>query len=279
MNRTREQTVANALDGVIESLDKHFNAFTLHRCENQFKRVIYCACMIVMFCSLAVQSLCYVHIGDKRIAVARTQLTYSEWSWNTPLSQRDINTISRLRRLEEIYLFGITVETPNTLDFLGTMTSLRSITFSMRLPHPEYVNLDWLGNLQNLEAFTGMNLGITDLSAFRGLTNLRVLGANAMPPSVSNNSQLGDISDVRYLVNLEEFHFIGNDKITDISAIGCLTELEKLSIYGVCETADFSVLFSLPNLQTLRIDGGRLTEEQVSELRGKGIHVFEWARQ
>ena len=107
---------------------------------------------------------------------------------------------------------------------------------------------------------TGLRLGlneISDLSALRGLTSLKVL-------DLHRNRKISDLSPLRDLTQLTWLSLRGN-KIVDVSPLKDLRSLTYLHV-GYNKISDVTPLQTLTNLTNLNLDANRMLE--VSVLKG-----------
>ncbi|MBQ8012043.1 MAG: hypothetical protein IJ265_10850 [Oscillospiraceae bacterium] len=121
---------------------------------------------------------------------------------------------------------------------------------------------------------------MSDLSAFRGLSNLEELYIEYeynMPLMVENLDVLvNDLSGLETLTNLQKCYIAGRG-ISDISEVRNCQKVVFLGLRGTTQDADYSVLLELPELDVLEIDSGVLPEDTKNELLEKGITVHEYA--
>ena len=112
----------------------------------------------------------------------------------------------------------------------------------------------------DLDQIQGLDLRIYIVGSFEGMQYLRELRHLALW-----NSQVGDLSPLSGLVNLESLRFnsFGNNfiQVGDLGALSGLTNLRTLSL-GNRQVSDLSPLAGLVNLEDLT-----LTYSQVSDLR------------
>lgn len=120
---------------------------------------------------------------------------------------------------------------------------------------------------------------MSDLSAFRGLSNLEELYIEYeynIPLMVENLDVLvNDLSGLETLTNLQKCYIAGRD-ISDISEVRNCQKIVFLGLRGTTRDADYSVLLELPELDVLEIDSGVLPEDIKNELLEKGITVHEY---
>ena len=192
-------------------------------------------------------------------------------------SNKDVKALSHLRWVKNLSMECTLI---TDLSFLRKMNSLKIMSYNgHNIENKTCNNIDdWypLSNCKELERFVGINLDISDLSAFNGTENLKVLYIERHPSGLGSTNpeySLTNISDVKLLVNLEIFEIFGND-IDDISSLRYCTKLREITLYGITAT-DGSALLELPELERLEIDKGVLTEKQVNMLREKGVDVHE----
>ena len=209
-----------------------------------------------------------VFIGGELHFVISKELHLS----NDEFSNKDVKALRHLKSLEKFEMYGTKI---TDISFLDNMGNLKEFDL---LCNPEWQITDFkpLSNCKKLELFRGCNLGISDLSAFKELTNLKRLYVEALHVYNRANidSNINDISDIKYLVNLEAFAIVGNN-ISDISALKYCTKLESVALYGVTAT-DHSALFELPNLKRIYTDEYVLTKDEIRELEAKGVYVYEY---
>lgn len=184
-------------------------------------------------------------------------------------SNNDIKAIKHMKRLECIIMDGTKI---TDISFLNEMYSIKTIFIFC---DPEYQIVDWtpLIKCKSIVIFWGGNLGVSDLSIFKDLKSLKELNLDF---GSFMFSEINDISDIKYLTNLENFAIYGKD-ITDISDIRNCIKLETLTLHGTNAT-DYSAILELPNLQFLRIDKGVLTEKEIRTLKENGVEVIEKSR-
>jgi len=172
----------------------------------------------------------------------------------------DVKALSHMRFVESFEMWGTKI---TDISFLNGMSRLKSLTIVTNYQIDDFTPL---GHCTKLERFKGYIPDISDLSAFKELSELYFLQVNI------NGSKINDISDVKYLINLEWF-LVGGENITDISELKYCTKLRHLSLVGTVSDVDYSVLHELPKLSHLFIDKGVLTENDVKTLEERGVSV------
>lgn len=186
-------------------------------------------------------------------------------------SSEDVKALKHMRWLKEITIHQTLI---NDVSFLNEMNLMEDIFFGGNI-NEKYTVKDWtpLSNCKKLENFCGYNMGICDLNIFKDSTLLKQLYVESLYGGYTYNTKINDISDVKYLVNLEAFGVSGKN-ITGIYELKYCTKLKSLTLYGTTTDADYSVLLELPNLEHLVIDKGVMPQEQLKTLREKGVKVY-----
>lgn len=192
---------------------------------------------------------------------------------NTDVKNDDVKSIYKLKRLKNIRL---DVTSVTDMRFLSNMHALEDLYFC---GHPDYYVEDWtpLLDCESLETFCGMRMNIEDLSVFKNMNNLKELYLEydyALDIVVDSKVKVSDISDVKYLVNLEIFYLEG-ENITDISALRYCPNLKSVKLNGI-NAKDCSVFLELPELKYLEIDKGVLSNDLKEKLIVKGVEVKEY---
>ena len=229
------------------------------------KRVLYAFIAIVVIltgASVVTDTPPIVFIGGKPHLVFSGEIDLNQYE--REFSNKDVKALKHMRWVKRIEMWGTEI---TDISFLNEMKYLKKIVW---VCDDAYLVDDWtpLSNCKKLVSFMGWIPNISDLSTFKELTNLDFLYVNV------NGSEINDITDVRYLTNLERF-CVGGKNITDISSLKCCPKLRYLSLVGTTADADYSVLLDLPDLNLLFIDKGVLTGSEISALKIKGVNVHE----
>lgn len=187
-------------------------------------------------------------------------------------TKKDLKSLKYMRNLKKAAFIVDELD----LEILRRMNNLRELTIGFR---GDYYIYDWtaLNSFKKLEYFNGLNLKMTDLSAFKNMHNLKILYIESVGAANLKTSIINDISDVKSLTKLERFSISGKN-ITDISCLSNLLELKELSLFGTnCD--NYSILLKLPKLEHLSIDKGVLTEKEIKMFEEKGVSVTEYERE
>jgi len=219
----------------------------------------------------------FVVIKDKHHFVFSSRLELSD-SLRSEVyySNEDVKALEHMRWVKKLEM---TVTHITDMSFLNKMKHLKEMYY---VAYTGFWVEDWtpLNNCKKLEFFCGMRLNMSDLSVFKELTNLKKLyiehERSGAPVVIDTKTKINDISDLQYLVNLENFYIQG-ENITDISSLAHCKKVKRLSLNGVTAT-DGSVLLELPNLESLEIDKGVLKESEIKALEEKGVSVYEYSK-
>ena len=79
------------------------------------------------------------------------------------------------------------------------------------------------------------------------------------------SDEVGDISDLRFMVNLKTLNIPDASNITDYSVLYNMPSIENLTIRNAEELEDIGFLSSLVNLQYLNIEGSRIDDLSILE--------------
>ena len=230
--------------------------------------------LVIIGVSVLTDTPPFVVINGKAYWVFTRDLDLENGSYKDPksyYSNKDVKALKHMRWVKEL---NLTYTHITDVSFLNEMCLLRKVFYFGNAYQIE----DWtpISNCKKLETFCGFNLGnFYDLSVFKELVNLKSLYIET-PYGIGyiRESKVNDISDVKYLVNLEVFAVCGKD-ITDISALKRCLKLKRLYLYEISAAADYSVLFEIPDLEYLAIPKGVLKEYEIRTLEGKGVSVHE----
>ena len=238
--------------------------------------------LLIVGVSVLTNTLLLVKINKKKywIFVDNLSLNYSTLynaHQNEIIYDYTDENVQSLKKFRWVEYIGINNNTQiKNLSFLSEMHYLKGIFYNGKNGNEIITEIEnWLplSDCKNLESFTGLNTCISDLSMFKEMKKLKEFYVETIYEAKVLNTQIVDISDIKYLINLEIFEICGNG-IDDISNIKYCTKLKEVALYGLTST-DGSALLELPNLESLRIDKGVLTQEQIKTLREKGVEVYE----
>lgn len=192
-----------------------------------------------------------------------------------PYDNADIETLSRMRFLTDLEMRNTEI---TDLSFLENKDALQRIFYLGKSGYP-IEDWNYLMECENLTFFLGERVEMSDLSAFRGLSNLEELYIEYeydIPLMVENLDVLvNDLSGLETLTNLQKCYIAGRG-ISDISEVRNCQKIVFLGLRGTTQDADYSVLLELPELDVLEIDSGVLPEDIKNELLEKGITVHEY---
>lgn len=201
-------------------------------------------------------------VNGKLYSIIDTELHFNEDDGE--FTEKDEVALSRLWWAESIYMLDTKI---NDISFLSEMPNLNHLNICER-----YIE-DWsaLEQCHNLESIHAVNIDISDLSPFKSLENLKYLNIS-FDSDILECSKLTDISDIKYLTDLETLWLCGND-ISDISALESCVKLQELTLQGITAD-DYSVLLKLPNLRFLVMDTSLVNEEILNSLIEKGVEIY-----
>ena len=203
-----------------------------------------------------------VFIGGKPHWTFSSEISMNQKERN--FTNKDVKALKHMIWVKSVFMSGTQI---TDISFLDRMHFVKNLTLVCSDDYPIY-DLAPLSNCNKLERFLGSIPNITDLSSLKELIRLSFLQINI------SNSKINDISDVKYLVNLEWF-IVGGENITDISSLQYCTKLEHISLSGTTADTDYSVLFELPKLNYLAVDKGVLSENEIRTFKERGVHVYE----
>ena len=192
-----------------------------------------------------------------------------------PYDNADVETLNRMRFLTDLEMRNTEI---TDLSFLENKDAVHRIFYLGKSGYP-IEDWNYLTKCENLTFFLGERVEMSDLSAFRGLSNLEELYIEYeydIPLMVENLDVLvNDLSGLETLTNLQKCYIAGRD-ISDISEVRNCQKIVFLGLRGTTRDADYSVLLELPELDVLEIDSGVLPEDIKNELLEKGITVHEY---
>lgn len=168
---------------------------------------------------------------------------------------------------------------------ISALARLRNLKYLFIYRSPQIKDYSPLWGLSRLETLEVSRCGLTDLSSFAKLTNLRVLMLSGNYISditplkgltglvwldLSSNGlseehePLKDISPLAGLTGLTDL-FLGSNQIEDISALSGMTQMQHLEIYWT-DISDVTPLAGMKKLESLDINGTKVTD--ISALSG-----------
>ncbi len=193
-------------------------------------------------------------------------LTYlwASGSSNSPLTDKTLENISKLKKLEELCIGG----TRFTDNGLKNITILKNLTQFWLFCAPEVTNkgLVEIGKLTNLE-----NLSLPDETKITtgGLKNLNTLTSLEIL-DIHSARQDNSIMDISRLTNLKDLAIVlhrtrtEKDKFTD-KDLACLANLKKLQCLQLCSPGigdeGLKHLSGLTNLDFLNISDSEITDD------------------
>jgi hypothetical protein len=235
-----------------------------------------------------------VKIQDQRYKLSQKELIIPGHLQEDTLFTPDPHkALSKFKKLEKAVLMYTDV---TDLDFLSENPD---IYYLLVVSDEGYKVKSWdfIEDLDNLQKFCFVDMGVENLDDFAECTSLRELHAGCILgiKNPKNQSSLKDISAVKNLANLVKLSLEGS--FTDLAAISELDNLEELTIYnnnpdGVkdlsfladnpnitklatrginCE--DWSFLESMPKLKEFSIEEGVLSLTEIEVLENTGVSV------
>ncbi len=228
------------------------------------KRIVWILFLFVIVITIFVLSnrIPIAIVKGKFYSIIDTELHFS--GSDGEFTEKDEVALSRLWWAESIYMLDTKI---NNIDFLSEMPNLNHLNIC------EYHIEDWsaLEQCPNLESIHAVNIDVSDLSPFKSLENLKYLNIS-FDSDILECSKLTDISDVKYLTELETLWLCGND-ISDISALESCVKLQELTLQGITAD-DYSVLLKLPNLRFLVMDTSLVNEEILNSLIEREVEIY-----
>lgn len=186
-----------------------------------------------------------------------------------PYDNDDLNGIKRLKWLKTLKIQGNEI---TDVSFLYSMDEIENIIFWGNGDNVDFMPIK---NCKKLASFYGGSFGLTNADVFKDCVNLKTLSIEMVESRLllNHNTQLSDISSIKYLVNLVTLSVYGNN-ISDISSLNYCTNLSDITLHGI-NASDHSPLLNLPNLKKLTIDEDYLTKQEITALQQRGILVIE----
>lgn len=216
----------------------------------------------------------------------------------TGLDDSGLDCLMKMDKLKELYIKD------NEDISLEKFEALQKAIPDCVIDHGEFRSSVRLGDLEfdfDAEEITVTDREISDLSALKGCTKLRVLnlmsnkitdlsplsGLTALEELYLSNNSVADLSPLSGCTKLKKLNVsgcritdltplaacreltelhLGSNDIRDISALSNLTKLTELGLENN-RVSDLSALYGLSNLKTLRISGNGLTADDILALQ------------
>jgi Leucine-rich repeat (LRR) protein/3',5'-cyclic AMP phosphodiesterase CpdA len=160
-----------------------------------------------------------------------------------PRKLHDLNPLSKLTNLTQLYLWGTQVSDVSALANLTNLTQLY-------LWGTQVSDVSALANLTNLTQLYLSVTQVSDISALADLTNLAKLDISY--------TQVSDVSPLVNLTNLTSLD-ISYTQVSDVSSLSNLTNLTSLNLSGT-QVSDVSPLVNLTNLTSLNLERTQVSD-------------------
>lgn len=202
------------------------------------------------------------------------------------LSFKSLNNIKYFDNLKEIRIVSNQFSCFDNVNFLNNNT-IETLKIDM------LYSKDWnhISKLKNLRRIELCNVNVIDMSLFNGMDSLSHIFILSSCPlnfnDVSSNnsveyleikSALGGIptSDISGISNYKKIKtlILFNTNVSNISELENLTNLECLYIEKNNNIKNYAPLMNIINLKELHIEKNILSEEQITNLKEKGVEVI-----
>lgn len=202
------------------------------------------------------------------------------------LSFKSLNNIKYFDNLKEIKIVSNQFSCFDNVNFLNNNT-IETLKIDM------LYSKDWnhISKLKNLRRIELCNVNVSDMSLFNGMDSLSHIFILSSCPlnfnDVSSNnsveyleikSALGGTptSDISGISNYKKIKtlILFNTNVSNISELENLTNLECLYIEKNNNIKSYAPLMNIINLKELHIEKNILSEEQITNLKEKGVEVI-----